>query len=50
MKNKKLIHSEILDIQMKVLTYFDNNAIPVLEKKNNKTTKEFITLITQHIK
>lgn len=49
MKNKKLTHSEILDVFLRIEKYFNNNAISVLEKKNNKTTKEFITLITQNI-
>ncbi len=39
MKNKKLLHSEILDIQIKLLKYFDNNAISVLEKKIIKQLK-----------
>lgn len=49
MKNKKIQQSEIIDIELKIIKFFHDNAIKVLDKKNNGTTKDFISLITQNI-
>lgn len=50
MKKVKIQQSDILDIQLKIVKYFDKNAISVLDKTNYKTNKEFISLINQNMK